>query len=180
MATTQRNVSHLVQVRTPQGLKLYRLASPVQSSPGSQAALVPSDPNRGALQNKPGGGLILNRTTTIQNKTTTPTSPTSPQIRAVAPPAPAAAVTNSPIRAAVTNSPLRVQSEDNVIVRNPDGRLVQIPRAMLKKLIESGQIKAPAPKQPATATNTHNNVNVSNNAPSMYDFAARRREIKNF
>lgn len=164
VATTQRNVSHLVQVRTPQGLKLYRLASPVQSSPGSQAALVPSDPNRGALQNKPGGGLILNRTTTIQNKTTTPTSPTSPQIRAVAPPA--AAITNSPIRAAVTNSPLRVQSEDNVIVRNPDGRLVQIPRAMLKKLIESGQIKAPAPKQPATATNTHNNVNVSNNAPS--------------
>ena len=168
MATTQRNVSHLVQVRTPQGLKLYRLASPVQSLPGSQAALVPSDPNRGALQNKPGGGLILNRTTTIQNKTTTPTSPTSPQIRAAAPAATAAAVTNSPIR---------VQSEDNVIVRNPDGRLVQIPRAMLKKLIESGQIKAPAPKQPATATNTHNNVNISNNAPSMYDFAARRRKI---
>ena len=153
-----------MQVRTPQGLKLYRLASPVQSSPGSQAALVP-DPNNRGLQNKP-GGLILNRST-IQNKTT-PTPPTSPQIRAAAPAATAAAVTNSPIR---------VQSEDNVIVRNPDGRLVQIPRAMLKKLIESGQIKAPAPKQPATATNTHNNVNISNNAPSMYDFAARRREI---
>ena len=155
-----------MQVRTPQGLKLYRLASPVQSSPGSQAALVP-DPNRGALQNKP-GGLILNRSATIQNKTT-PTPPTSPQIRAAAPPA--AAVTNSPIRTAVTNSPIRVQqSEDNVIVRNPDGRLVQIPRAMLKKLIESGQIKAPAPKQPATATNTHNNVNISNIASSMYNF----------
>lgn len=111
------------------------------------------DPNNRGLQNKP-GGLILNRST-IQNKTT-PTPPTSPQIRAAAP-----AVT----AAAVTNSPIRVQSEDNVIVRNPDGRLVQIPRAMLKKLIESGQIKAPAPK-PATATNTHNNVTISNNAPS--------------
>ena len=45
----QRNVSHLVQVRTPQGLKLYRLASPIQTSSPTAS-----------------GGIVLNRSVAVQ------------------------------------------------------------------------------------------------------------------
>ena len=81
----QRNVGHLVQVRTPQGLKLYRLASPMQN------------PRLLMSQGQP------------------QPQPPRPQI----------------------SSP----TEDTVIVRNSDGKLVQMPRSVLKKLINSGQIK---------------------------------------
>lgn len=87
----QRNVSHLVQVRTPQGLKLYRLASP----PGSMQA-----------SQQPQRMIMSSRT-------------------------PQAAVEQG------NSSP----SEDTVIVKNSDGRYVQMPRSILKKLISSGQLK---------------------------------------
>ena len=45
-----------------------------------------------------------------------------------------------------------------IAFRNPDGRLVQIPRAMLKKLIESGQVKTPKPAVVASNTTLSNST----------------------
>ena len=49
-------VSHLVQVRTPQGLKLYRLASP--GAPGAAAAVATQAAAAASIQNS-GGRFIM-------------------------------------------------------------------------------------------------------------------------
>ena len=94
------NVGHLVQVRTPQGLKLYRLASPMQ--------VQGQNPR-----------MMINQQSQPQPRVANPTNPT-------------------------------VNPEDTVIVRNSDGKLVQMPRAVLKKLINSGQIKQQQTQQPSS------------------------------
>lgn len=104
-----RNVSHLVQVRTPQGMKLYRLASSVQTAANSPGGLVS------------GGRFIM-----------ASSNPRPPPV----------SILQHSSGAVIQQSPVRLQqNDDTVIVRNSDGRLVQMPRSMLKKLINSGQLK---------------------------------------
>merc|ERR1719219_1317417 len=56
----QRNVSHLVQVRTPQGLKLYRLASPGGGTGTAAVAATQQAAAAASIQNS-GGRLIMTR-----------------------------------------------------------------------------------------------------------------------
>ena len=103
----QRNVGHLVQVRTPQGLKLYRLASPMQ---------VGQNPR-----------LMLSPQGQVPPQQVPPPRQQQPRV-----------------------APAVNAAEDTVIVRNSDGKLVQMPRAVLKKLINSGQVKQQQQTQQAS------------------------------
>ena len=109
----QRNVGHLVQVRTPQGLKLYRLASPMQVGQNPRLMLSPQ-------------GQVPPQQVPPPRQQQQP-----PQQPRVAP---------------------AVNAEDTVIVRNSDGKLVQMPRAVLKKLINSGQVKQQQQQQTQQAS----------------------------
>ena len=138
----QRNVGHLVQVRTPQGLKLYRLASPMQVGQNPRLMLSP------------------------QGQPSVPTPPRQQQ-----PQQPRVA------------SPAAVNAEDTVIVRNSDGKLVQMPRAVLKKLINSGQVKQQQQQQTqqasqhqiATATSDEQRIN-SNDVLNLLPTVPVRQE----
>lgn len=114
--SSSSNVSHLVQVRTPQGLKLYRLASPQ----GSMQQV--------SQQQPPQQRMIM-----------TTRAPAPP------PPPPSAAIEGS-------------RQEDTVIVKNSDGRYVQMPRSILKKLISSGQLKQSSSSNLQTAAISQNNT----------------------
>ena len=138
----QRNVGHLVQVRTPQGLKLYRLASPMQVGQNPRLMLSPQG----------------------QPPVPTPPRQQQPQQPRVA-------------------SPAAVNAEDTVIVRNSDGKLVQMPRAVLKKLINSGQVKQQQQQQTqqasqhqiATATSDEQRIN-SNDVLNLLPTVPVRQE----
>jgi len=116
----QRNVSHLVQVRTPQGLKLYRLASP--GAAGAAAAVATQQASAAATTIQSSGGRLIVQTNRPQQQ-----------------PPP------SHLQSVIESTGNQVQSqqpnEDTVIVKNSDGRYVQMPRSLLKKLINSGQLK---------------------------------------
>ena len=116
----QRNVSHhLVQVRTPQGMKLYRLASP-----GPQNPAPGSNPAQARLIN-PGNPAVVSN---LPRQAAPAIFNAQPQPAPVRPQQPQTLGSN----------------EDTVIVRNSDGRFVQMPRSILKKLINSGQLKQSA------------------------------------
>ena len=124
----QRNVSHLVQVRTPQGLKLYRLASPstTTTSPANTNLAANSVQTQLAQQQR----LVLSQ----QQAAVTTGAPNSQQ-----PPVAEIPKIHNP------------NDEETVIVRNSDGRYVQMPRSLLKKLITSGQFKQNQPNVEAGA-----------------------------
>jgi hypothetical protein len=132
-----RGLGQLVQVRTPQGLKLYRLASsPPSSSTTSNTAAAPQS-LRAALTM---GNAILQ----------------SPPRQVTHPPQPI---------------PPALEASENVIVRNADGRLVRMPKSMLKRLIGSNQVKLPVttvPQQPQIAPQMSSyQANVLNMLPTV-------------
>ena len=138
-------MSHLVQVRTPQGLKLYRLASP--GTPGAATAVATPAASTAASIQTSGGRLVMT------NRPQQPQQPQQPQH-----PSPLQSVVETGNGSQVVQSQTG-SSEDTVIVRNSDGRYVQMPRSILKKLINSGQLK-----QSNTLNNSNNLNNSANNS----------------
>ena len=140
-------MSHLVQVRTPQGLKLYRLASP--GTPGAATAVATPAASAAAASIQTSGGRLV-----MTNRPQQPQQPLQPQ--QTQHPSPLQSVVETGNGSQVVQSQTG-SSEDTVIVRNSDGRYVQMPRSILKKLINSGQLKQ---------SNTSNNSNNSSVVPS--------------
>ena len=143
-------MSHLVQVRTPQGLKLYRLASP--GTPGATAVATPAASTAAASIQTSGGRLVMT------NRPQQPQQPLQPQ--QTQHPSPLQSVVETGNGSQVVQSQTG-SSEDTVIVRNSDGRYVQMPRSILKKLINSGQLKQ---SNTSNNSNNSNNLNSSNNS----------------